>query len=65
MARRAIRGEVEDIMRRIIRLVVIVEMTAYACVRGVVVVAIVTSGTLVGDRCVRAVEGIILVMDIE
>lgn len=48
---------------RIIGLVVIRLVTAVTCIRSVVIVAVVTRGTLIGNGCVRSIQLVIIVVN--
>ena len=58
-----IHGELGRCMVRIGRLVIVGRVAAGTGIRGVVVVAVVTSGTLVGNGCVRPIQLVIIVVD--
>ena len=63
MAGLAVCGKLERRMAGVRRLGIICRMAAEAGVRGIVVIAVVAGGTVVGNGCVRTIKRIIVVVD--
>ena len=62
MATGTVCGKLGSFVIRICRLVEIGQVTAYTSVGRIVVIAVVAAGTVVGNGCMRAIKGVVIVV---